>query len=70
MIFSEALLLIFLIVLLGFLLYLNRRRESRRIGMRTRDAIDPEFREQIEQERARDREKKQKFEEALKKAGK
>ena len=60
--------LVLLAVLTGLLVY-YRRWEGRRMRQKTLDAMSPELRNEIEEERQINQEKKQKFEEAMKKAG-
>ncbi len=66
----EAILFIALmVVLVGLLLY-YRRWEERRLRQKTLEAMSPELRQEIEEERRVNLEKKMKFEDAMKKAGK
>lgn len=46
----------------------NRRREQKRLRMRTREALSPALKQEIESERAEALEKKKKFDEAMWKA--
>lgn len=47
----------------------NRWQENRKLKKRTREAISPSLLSEIEEERARDLEKKRQFEKALEEAG-
>lgn len=59
---------VLLIFLVGLLIYF-RRREGKYLRMKTREALSPALKEEVSREREENLEKKQKFEEALKKAG-
>jgi predicted Holliday junction resolvase-like endonuclease len=59
---------VLLIILVALLIYF-RRRESKYLRAKTREALSHTLKEEIEQERQQNLEKKQKFEEAMKKAG-
>lgn len=61
--------LIFSIVFLLGILVQYRRWERKRLKQRTYDAMSPELRSQIDEERRVNLEKKQKFMEAMDKAG-
>jgi fructose-1,6-bisphosphatase len=59
---------VLLITLVGLLVYF-RRREGKYLRSKTREALSPTLKEEISKEREENQEKKQRFEEALKKAG-
>jgi hypothetical protein len=61
--------LIFSVVLLGFLLFQYRRWETKRMKQRTYEAMSPGLRGEIDDERQRNLQKKQKFMDAMDKAG-
>lgn len=56
------------IALVGLMVFF-RLRDRKRIRSRTLEAMSPGLREEIQKEREENREKKRKFEEAMKKAG-
>jgi len=59
---------VLLILLVGLLVYF-RRREGKYLRRKTRESLSPSLKEEIAREREDNREKKQRFEEALKRAG-
>ena len=67
MIREMILFILLLAVLIGLLIFF-RRQEGRRLCMRTREALSPSLREEIEKERRENLLKKTKFEEAMQKA--
>ncbi len=66
---QELLILIGLLIAAGLLLIGNRRREQRRLNARTRETLSSSLRQEIDAERAEAIDNRQKFEEAMKKAG-
>lgn len=65
----EIILFTVLLVFLVLLLLYYRRYERRRMKKRIFEAMSPELKKEIDEERRMNLEKKQKFEEALKSAG-
>lgn len=65
---KESVVFFFLVAFLIGLLVYWRRWERRRMRQKTLDAMSPELRNEIEEERRINQEKKEKFEEAMRKA--